>query len=167
MEINNRHADAKVDRAGIAGALPEAHRSGIAQRGGRVPTALPRRVIRHTRKISGRLPGQVGRGDEDSPAHRRGRQRLPSQSGSGCEDGRPRDGESGNEVDADDQMRSISAALRPGIRAMTKGHNPGDVLARLDIDPYHRSFRNMSTHILAHELNETAIRRRFALGMPT
>ena len=35
---------------------------------------------------------------------------------------------------------------------------PGDVLARLDIDPYHRSFRNVSTHLLARELSEPAVR---------
>ena len=39
--------------------------------------------------------------------------------------------------------------------AMTRGHQPGDILARLDLDPYHRSFRNVSTHILAPELTET------------
>jgi hypothetical protein len=64
----------------------------------------------------------------------------------------------GTNVDTDDEMRTIPAVLRPGIRAMTKGHDPGDVLARLDIDPYYRSFRNMSTHILAGKLNETAFR---------
>ncbi len=69
----------------------------------------------------------------------------------------------GTNVDPDDQMRSVSAALRPGIRALTKGHNPGDVLARLDIDPYQRSFRNMSTHILARTLDEPSIRMLSAM----
>ncbi len=41
---------------------------------------------------------------------------------------------------------------------MTQNHKPGDVLARLDFDPYYRSFRNASTHILAPELTEAAIR---------
>jgi hypothetical protein len=64
----------------------------------------------------------------------------------------------GTNVDRDDQMRKVKATVRPGIRALTKGHRPGDVLARLDFDPYYRSFQNVSTHILAPELSEDAIR---------
>jgi hypothetical protein len=64
----------------------------------------------------------------------------------------------GTNVDRDDQMRTFTAALKPGIRALTNGHRPGDILARLDFDPYFRSFRNVSTHILASELTEDAIR---------
>jgi hypothetical protein len=64
----------------------------------------------------------------------------------------------GTNVDRDDQMRKFTATLRPGIRAMTKGHQPGDVLAQLDFDPYFRSFQNVSTHVLAPELTEAAIR---------
>jgi hypothetical protein len=41
---------------------------------------------------------------------------------------------------------------------LTKGHQAGDVLARLDFDPYFRSFRNSTTHILATEQSESAIR---------
>jgi hypothetical protein len=70
----------------------------------------------------------------------------------------------GTNVDADDQMQVVSAALRPGIRAMTRGHQPGDVLARVDIDPYQRSFRNLSTHVLAPELSETAVRDALRQG---
>ena len=64
----------------------------------------------------------------------------------------------GTNVDRDDQMRKFTARLRPGIRALTGGHRPGDVLARLDFDPYYRSFQNVSTHIFAPELTEAAIR---------
>jgi hypothetical protein len=70
----------------------------------------------------------------------------------------------GTNVEADERMRSVSATLRPGISAMTKGHRPGDVLARVDLDPYHRSFRNVSTHILAPELTEPAIRAALREG---
>ena len=45
-----------------------------------------------------------------------------------------------------------------GIRELTGGHKPGDVVARVDFDPYHRSFQNVSTHVLAPELTEKAIR---------
>jgi hypothetical protein len=64
----------------------------------------------------------------------------------------------GTNVDRDDAMRKFTAAITPGIRALTKGRRPGDILARLDFDPYFRSFRNVSTHILAPELTEEAIR---------
>jgi hypothetical protein len=64
----------------------------------------------------------------------------------------------GTNVDRDDQMRKFTATQRPGIRDLTKGHKAGEILARLDFDPYYRSFQNVSTHLLAPELSETAIR---------
>ena len=64
----------------------------------------------------------------------------------------------GTNVDREEQMRKVTAALRPGIRALTNGRRPGDILARLDFDPYFRSFRNVSTHILAPELTEDSMR---------
>ena len=70
----------------------------------------------------------------------------------------------GTNVDRDDRMRSISARLRPGIRELTKGHRPGDVLARIDLDPYSRSFKNVSTHIIAPELTEAALRDALRAG---
>jgi hypothetical protein len=70
----------------------------------------------------------------------------------------------GTNVDRDDPMRKFTATIRPGIRAMTKGHQPGDVLARLDFDPYYRSFQNVSTHVFAPELTEAAIRTALRAG---
>ncbi len=70
----------------------------------------------------------------------------------------------GTTVDSDDQMRTVTAVLRPGIKTMTEGRSPGDVLARLDFDPYHRSFLNVSTHIFVAELNEDAIRAAVRAG---
>jgi hypothetical protein len=70
----------------------------------------------------------------------------------------------GTIVDRDEEMRSISATLRPGIRELTRDHQPGDILARVDLDPYHRSFRNVCTHILAPELTERAIREALRGG---
>jgi len=61
-------------------------------------------------------------------------------------------------------MRKITATFRPGIKALTKGRKPGDVLARLDVDPYFRSFRNSSTHVLAPRLDEPAIRSALKAG---
>jgi hypothetical protein len=70
----------------------------------------------------------------------------------------------GTIVDKDDGMRKVTAASRPAIREMTKGHKPGDILARADFDPYYRSFRNVTTHILASELTESAIRAALQQG---
>jgi len=70
----------------------------------------------------------------------------------------------GTVVDEDDDMRQMTARQYPGIAAMTKGHEPGDVVARLDFDPYYRSFHNVSTHILADALTEAAVRDAVAEG---
>jgi len=70
----------------------------------------------------------------------------------------------GTNVDPDKDMRKISADSKPTIRELTKGHKPGDVLARADFDPYYRSFRDSATHILAPELTEQAIRAALQQG---
>jgi hypothetical protein len=70
----------------------------------------------------------------------------------------------GTNVDEDKAMRKITAALRPGIREMTKGHKSGDILARLDTDPYAVSFRNSATHVLAPRLDEPTLRAALKAG---
>jgi hypothetical protein len=70
----------------------------------------------------------------------------------------------GTNVDTDDKMRKITADARPGIKELTKGRKAGDVLARLDFDPYYRSFRNVSTHVLAPKLDEAALRTALKAG---
>lgn len=70
----------------------------------------------------------------------------------------------GTNVDEDKQMRKVTAALRPGVRELTKGRKPGDVLARIDIDPYVVSFRNSATHMLAPKLDETTLRAALKAG---
>lgn len=70
----------------------------------------------------------------------------------------------GTVVDADEEMRKITAASRPGIKEMTAGRKPGDILARVDLDPYHRSFWNSSTHVLAPKLDEATLRTALKAG---
>jgi len=70
----------------------------------------------------------------------------------------------GTNVDKDQAMRRVTADSHPGIRELTKGHKPGEVLARADFDPYYRSFRDCATHILAPELTESAIRSALQQG---
>ncbi len=70
----------------------------------------------------------------------------------------------GTNVDADEDMREIPATVRPGILEIMKDHAPGDVVAQLDLDTYYDSFRVMSTHILAEELTEKAVRAALREG---
>jgi hypothetical protein len=70
----------------------------------------------------------------------------------------------GTNVDEDKAMRRVTASFRPGIRALTKGRKPGDVLAQVDVDPYARSFRNVCTHVLAPALDEPALRAALKAG---
>jgi len=70
----------------------------------------------------------------------------------------------GTNVDEDKRMQKITAALRPGIKELTKGRKPGDILVKLDADPYVRSFRNSSTHVLAPTLDERSIRTALKAG---
>lgn len=61
-------------------------------------------------------------------------------------------------------MQKVKAASRPGIKELTKGRKPGDIVARVDVDPYFRSFWNSSTHVLAEKLDEKTIRRALKAG---
>jgi hypothetical protein len=70
----------------------------------------------------------------------------------------------GTNVDADDAMRKFTSEFRPGIKGMTERRKPGDILARIDVDPYYRSFRNSCTHVLAPTLDEAAIRKALKSG---
>src|SRR3989442_1229560 len=70
----------------------------------------------------------------------------------------------GTNVDKDEDMRKATADSHPGIRELTRGRKPGDELARADLDPYYRSFRNATTHILARELTESAVRSALQSG---
>ncbi len=158
MEITNRHADAKVDSAGILSLMLKLTD----------PASLSE-LEESVRLYPDELFGSQGRYPADYLAKwdmETKSRRLTGVAANDCHHNQvllvkmvDRETVSvGTNVDRGDQMRLIPAAIRPGIRAMTNGHRPGDVLARLDIDPYHRSFRNVSTHILAPELSETAIR---------
>lgn len=51
-----------------------------------------------------------------------------------------------------------------GVAALLKGRKPGEVIARLDFDPYERSMRYVSTHILAKRLREADVRDALKRG---
>lgn len=58
----------------------------------------------------------------------------------------------------------ITADKVRGVAALVTGRKPGELIAKLDFDPYERSLRYVSTHILSHELNEAAVRDALRQG---
>jgi len=58
----------------------------------------------------------------------------------------------------------VTAEKVPGVAGLVRGKKPGELIARLDFDPYERSLRYVSTHILARELTETAVREALKRG---
>jgi hypothetical protein len=58
-----------------------------------------------------------------------------------------------------DPPRKVTTGQSPRVAEMVKGRNPGDVIARLDFDPYERSLSYVTTHILTNELNEASVRQ--------
>jgi hypothetical protein len=58
----------------------------------------------------------------------------------------------------------VTADKVPGVAGLVKGKKPGELIARLDFDPYDRSMRYVATHILAHELSEPAVREALKRG---
>jgi len=58
----------------------------------------------------------------------------------------------------------VTAEKVPGVALLVKGKKPGELIARLDFDPYERSLRYVATHILAREMNEAAVRDALKRG---
>jgi len=50
----------------------------------------------------------------------------------------------------------------PLLKAIIGARKPGDVVFELDLDPYARSFRHVSTHLLMKEVTEDAVREALA-----
>ncbi len=70
----------------------------------------------------------------------------------------------GTIVDKDEDMRKVRVSLRPTLRPMLAGKTNGAIVARLDFDPYERSFRNVCTHVLAREQTEPVLRAAVKAG---
>jgi len=58
----------------------------------------------------------------------------------------------------------ITSKQVASVTQMVAGRKPGELIARLDFDPYERSFGYVSTHILAGQLNEPAVREALRRG---
>jgi hypothetical protein len=52
----------------------------------------------------------------------------------------------------------------PPLKLLTAGKKPGDLLLDLDLDPYVRSFRHVSTHLLLTEVSEASVRQALVDG---
>jgi hypothetical protein len=70
----------------------------------------------------------------------------------------------GTVVDADDEMRLVTVAQRPRLAELLRAHAPGEVVARFDFDPYRVAILDSSTHVLAPELSEAAVREAVRAG---
>jgi hypothetical protein len=58
-----------------------------------------------------------------------------------------------------DPPRKVTAEQSPRVAEMLKGKKEGDLIARLDFDPYERSLSYVATHILLRDVNEEAVRQ--------
>jgi hypothetical protein len=55
------------------------------------------------------------------------------------------------------KLLQLDPANLPLLKPLVDGQKPGDVVFELDLDPYERSFRHVSTHLLMHELSEKSV----------
>ena len=65
----------------------------------------------------------------------------------------------GTIVDEPKSMREVRVALRPGVAQILEGRADGETIRLLDVDPYFRAFRCVSTHVLAPRLEEISLRK--------
>lgn len=70
----------------------------------------------------------------------------------------------GTNVDKPNQLYRIPFWFRPGLRRQGTDAPPGQILQQLELDPYDRAFRSTSTHLLASELSEPAVRQALQEG---
>ena len=164
MEIYNRHADAKNDAAGVVALMAKLTAPGSLKELKDNLTSFPDEFFAAQMEYPALY---LAKWDKETRTRR-----LTGVAANDCHHNfvllvKMVDHETvkvGTNVDPDARMRSISARLRPSIRDLTYGHRPGDVLARIDLDPFSRSFRNVSTHIIAPELSEAAVRDALRAG---
>ncbi len=62
------------------------------------------------------------------------------------------------------ESRRVNVTQAPQIAELLAGKQPGEQIAKLDFDPYERSMRYVSTHILTRALNEASVRQALRQG---
>ena len=110
------------------------------------------------------LPTVIAKWDRDLPSHR-----LTGVAANDCHHNQIFTvkvlGEDTIEVTAfPDPPRKITTKQAPRIAEMLKGRKAGDVIAKLDFDPYERSLTFVATHILLKDLNEASVRQALRQG---
>lgn len=72
------------------------------------------------------------------------------------------------QVQLEDALGDVIARLDPEtiapIKLLTAGRKPGDLIFELDLDPYVRSFRHVSTHLLLTEVSEAQVWQALGAG---
>lgn len=65
---------------------------------------------------------------------------------------------------AGEATRKVTTEQAPRIAEMLANRAPGDVIAKLDFDPYERSLSYVTTHLLMGKLNEGSVRQALRLS---
>lgn len=63
-----------------------------------------------------------------------------------------------------DPPRRVTTTQMPGIAPMLSQRRPGDLIARIDLDPYESSLQFVTTHLLLPSLSEVEVRRALRSG---
>jgi len=63
-----------------------------------------------------------------------------------------------------DQLAILDPAKIPALKLLMAGRKAGDAIFDMQLDPYVRSFRHVSTHLLLKELSEQAVRDCLTAG---
>lgn len=58
-----------------------------------------------------------------------------------------------------DPPRQITTEQQPRLAEILKGRQPGDLIGKLDFDPYDNSLRYVTTHLLLRTVDEPAVRQ--------
>ncbi len=130
MEIYNRHADLKKDKEGVATLNRKLTDPAYAGRVDGESAPLSRRDPCGSANLPGRLPGEVGRRGPSRAARPVRRPMIATITWS-CSSRWSTPTTFGSEpssIPRSDQ-RIIAATDRPGIRTLTQGHQPGEVLS--------------------------------------
>ncbi len=64
----------------------------------------------------------------------------------------------------DEKLAELDPEKIPLLKPLVAGKQAGDTVFELDLDPYERSFRHVSTHLLMGELNEPNVREALKAG---
>lgn len=64
----------------------------------------------------------------------------------------------------DKKITTLDPASFAPLRTWSEGKKPGDVVKAIDLDPYERSFRHVSTHLLMNELSVESVREALKHG---